>query len=593
MSKGLKRNAAKSKLNSGIKPVTSTLPMGLFLVGCGGGSDGGSTNQSQNQSFGSNSQSLTSFTTPVSTVFSQTYANPVSLSAPSTDQSRAESYLSAFKEKTVLADLANKNSIDGLLIANDTTPRKTEYWKNQSAQDTISFSFFDTDLKLLDQTAYEADPLTREVYENGFHTFSDTQKEAVRNALNEFEKVLDVQFVEVTEQNNEVGTIRFGMSQSALAGDTVAFAQTPGHYWASNGDVWFNSSFKDEDISSGTWFYHVVLHEIGHAMGLSHPHEGGAVTLDSTLDQTNYTLMSYEQPTWAYFGSGADRYFAISESLMVYDIQALQHLYGANSTHNTGNTKYQFDPNTPTSLTIWDAGGEDLLDFSNFSQACDIDINDGSYSTIRYASWNPSENFGIAFNTFIENVSGSQANDTVTGNELNNEIFGNNGNDTLYGQAGNDVFNSSATSRGGVDTMYGGTGDDTYYLLNARDIVIELVSEGTDTVYTQTSYTLPSNVENVIGYGTQGGLSVTGNGLDNVIAGSSGNDTLVGGDGADDFLIYLSMGDDRVTDFNETEGDEVVLAYGLLGYIYEETSTGATYSLSDGSSLELVYELVA
>ena len=53
------------------------------------------------------------------------------------------------------------------------------------------------------------------------------------------------------------------------------------------------------------------------------------------------------------------------------------------------------------------------------------------------------------------------------------------------------------------------------------------------------------------------------------------------------------MGNDKVTDFNSDEGDEVLLAYGLSGYQFTNTSTGAMYSLKDGSSLELVYEFIA
>ena len=147
------------------------------------------------------------------------------------------------------------------------------------------------------------------------------------------------------------------------------------------------------------------------------------------------------------------RDITISDSLMVYDIQALQYMYAANNDYNSGNTKYEFDPTRPNSWTIWDGGGEDLLDFSNFNYRCDIDLNDGAYSTIRYAGWNPEDNFGIAFNTFIENVSGSQSNDTIKGNELDNEISGNNGNDTLYGGAGNDVFDWASGSRGGTWTQ--------------------------------------------------------------------------------------------------------------------------------------------
>ena len=74
---------------------------------------------------------------------------------------------------------------------------------------------------------------------------------------------------------------------------------------------------------------------------------------------------------------------------------------------------------------------------------------------------------------------------------------------------------------------------------------------------------------------------------------SSLMEALEGGDGADGFLLYLGMGNDKVIDFNSSEGDELLLANGLTGYQFANTSTGAVYSLEDGSSLELVYELIA
>ena len=598
-----KNSFLKSKARA--KVAFSASPLGFLLAACGGGGGGKNevsdkggdvtitTSTDTSSNYGTNSQNLLSYSFMDKNLFNGDYQAAQELAFPSSDQSLSVTYLTGYNNQTALTALSGRNEIDGLLYTNYLGSSKTEYWQGTGAENKISFSFFNTNLLLLDENAYVGGGGSG-VYNNGFHDFSDAQKDAVIIALLEFEKVINVKFIEVAEENNQVGTIRFGMSQDELGDNITAFAWQVDDYWSTAGDIWLDTNHNGADLGKGTYEFLTLIHEIGHAMGLAHPHEGGAQTLQSELDFINYTVMSYESPDWAYFGSGSNRDITISDSLMVYDIQALQYMYGANNDYNSGNTKYEFDPTKPTSLTIWDSGGEDLLDFSNFNYGCRIDLNDGAYSTIKYAGWNPVNNFGIAFNTFIENVSGSQANDTIIGNELDNEISGNNGNDTLYGGAGNDVFNWAEGSRGGTDTMYGGSGNDIYVLSNAgSDVVVELAQEGTDLVYTTTSYSAPSNVENVFGFGNQGSLTIKGNNLDNVLCGSELNDILEGGGGADDFLLYVGMGNDKVIDFNSTEGDEVLLARGLSSYEYSDTSTGAVYSLADGSSLELVYEFIA
>ena len=57
-----------------------------------------------------------------------------------------------------------------------------------------------------------------------FMNLAMPRKTAVRTALLEFEKVINVEFVEVAEENDQVGTIRFGISQDEMADNTVAFA---------------------------------------------------------------------------------------------------------------------------------------------------------------------------------------------------------------------------------------------------------------------------------------------------------------------------------------------------------------------------------
>jgi Ca2+-binding RTX toxin-like protein len=96
----------------------------------------------------------------------------------------------------------------------------------------------------------------------------------------------------------------------------------------------------------------------------------------------------------------------------------------------------------------------------------------------------------------------------------------------------------------GRDTMAGGTGDDTYVVENSGDKAIENANEGIDIVKSSVSYTLGSNVENLV---LMDGANIngTGNDEDNIISGNAGNNILAGLGGAD--ILYGGSGNDTAT----------------------------------------------
>ncbi|ADX48579.1 Ig family protein [Paracidovorax avenae ATCC 19860] len=112
-------------------------------------------------------------------------------------------------------------------------------------------------------------------------------------------------------------------------------------------------------------------------------------------------------------------------------------------------------------------------------------------------------------------------------------ITGTSRNDTLTGTSGNDTIDGLA----GADTMSGLAGDDTYIVDNTGDKVVESANAGTDTVMSSVTYTLPSNVENLVLTGSSA-INGTGNALDNRLTGNAGANVLTGGAGAD----YLDGG---------------------------------------------------
>jgi Peptidase M10 serralysin C terminal len=84
--------------------------------------------------------------------------------------------------------------------------------------------------------------------------------------------------------------------------------------------------------------------------------------------------------------------------LQLYDISALQYLYGAATSRNPGNTVYSYSSGNPME-SIWDTGGIDFISAAGRSASVIINLNDTAFSSIGFAANNleePSKNISIA-----------------------------------------------------------------------------------------------------------------------------------------------------------------------------------------------------
>ncbi|WP_017720648.1 calcium-binding protein [Kamptonema formosum] len=179
-------------------------------------------------------------------------------------------------------------------------------------------------------------------------------------------------------------------------------------------------------------------------------------------------------------------------------------------------------------------------------------------------------------NTIIGNatdnyLNGGAGNDTIDGGAGNDNLSGSSGNDSLIGGEGNDTLDGY----GGNHTLIGGAGDDVYNPSGTLDQLIEDAGAGTDTVYSNGSWTLGANLENLVlwdgvrGTGNALNNSITGNANSNTLSGLEGNDTLDGGDngtdtltggaGSDSFRLK-SYGADVIADFSAAEADKILLS---------------------------------
>ncbi len=319
--------------------------------------------------------------------------------------------------------------------------------------------------------------------------FNSKQREDIRAALDEIEKYINVKFVEVIEGEESVGTIRFAMKEitdeEGHYREGIAATADPVSTAPRGGDIFFNKWFATADFSNGLVAMFVgsegarsqtgigdvtiMYHEIFHALGMEHPNDNPDKPFPAEKNFREYTVMAGE-----FSVDGASTHiidgkeYAIASTPMAYDVAALQYLYGANSKHNSGDTVYTFDPNTPEIKLIWDGGGTDTLNLSNFSVSSTINLNDGSYSTLPFNGWSLKNNISIAFGAVIENVITGSGADVIIGNSSNNVITGGSGGDTIDGGAGIDqaVYTENFTDvslvkSGNVWNITSGTDIDT------------------------------------------------------------------------------------------------------------------------------------
>ena len=454
----------------------------------------------------------------------------------------------------------------------------------------------------------------------GFSRFNPAQIQQAELALTSWSDVANITFVRVGSGSSDEAaysnqaSILFSNYSSGVEGAS-AFAFLPGNpaISARSGDVWLNVSLGyNATPTANNYGGAVIVHELGHAIGLSHPSNYDAVAgqtftyaanAEYYQDSRQYTVMSYFNEG----NTGASYSGRYASAPQLDDIAAAQAEYGVNTTTRTGDTTYGFGSNagrswfeatasTKVVFAVWDAGGTDTLDFSGYSNGQKIDLREGHFSDVGGLVGN----VAVAAGAKIEDARGGSGVDTIYGNALANWLRGEAGDDTINGLAGDDRLdgndgNDTITGGDGFDRINGNIGNDFAYGGEGVDWVVggqnndQLFGEaGDDIVY--------GNLGNDICYGGMGSDIVRGGQGDDVLSGDDGNDWLAGdrgadnitgGLGADIFYSFAGSGSDLITDFNRAQGDRIQLDAGQARSIYQ-SGANAIIDLGGGDQVILV-----
>ena len=294
----------------------------------------------------------------------------------------------------------------------------------------ITYSFLDTG----HTTAMYNNPKEGFTEGFGYTSFSEEQRDAARIAINNWDELVAVSFVEVQGEGDADITMA-----NTTTGPAQAHAYIPHDYagiygpiipqynylhrWQKFlGDVWVADPYapaaeggnsSNAQLDPGQYGLQTLNHELGHSLGLSHPGnynfsddtdgdgEPDPITYTGDAqyfqDSHQFTIMSYfdAYETGAQYIDWNVMRFIYPSTPMVDDVLVIQQKYGVDTTTRTGNDTYGFNATAGVTneamrfaegetfavFTIWDAGGNDTLDLSGYHTDSIIDLREGGYSS--------------------------------------------------------------------------------------------------------------------------------------------------------------------------------------------------------------------
>ncbi|CAN5818706.1 hypothetical protein BH11PSE3_BH11PSE3_37900 [soil metagenome] len=337
----------------------------------------------------------------------------------------------------------------------------------------------------------------------GFAVLSDAQQAASQTTFGLVSYYTNLSFRGVAEPDD--AAIRLSVADGSRASPPD---------WNTQGDTFFGSngvvpaSVGGVPQYFGTDGFLTIMHEIGHALGLKHGHyevltppsPRSEVALAANVNDNEFSIMTYA----SYLGSEINPYSpaptsakegSAPQSFMMYDIAALQAMYGADFGRIGSTDTYRWNSGTGQQTindqaapwtgvsatgkifsTVWTQGafatydlrgfGQDQIDdlrpghFLKFSDGqlanltSDPDIADGTAGFTAHGNIYNTLTAHGDLRSLIANLITGAGDDTLIGNDRDNHLSGNAGRDILVTNGGDDIVSGGA----GADTSYFGPG---------------------------------------------------------------------------------------------------------------------------------------
>ena len=392
-----------------------------------------------------------------------------------------------------------------------------------------------------------------------FAGLTPAQQAAVLTAFKMIEQFTQLTFVPAASGTAADAALRFAQV-TAMSG---AHAGLPFPDYNGRGDTVLGQNGVVTASYIGSDGFNTIIHELGHALGLKHGHEAAYdnPALPDEVNDSEFSVMTY----WSYMNAGgitAAVNGSSTQTYQMFDIAALQAMYGANFGSEGKQATYSWDGTT----------GLETLVVDSVTQAQLITAANKTGNTIFETVWTQ----GATATYDLSNFTDNQLDNMNPGQWM---MFSAAQLALLDSQAGAPQYAPSHTYYALFSMFSSGA-----QVVDSRPLIEQSYAQGN--VYNTLLFNgqTVSEISNLTA--GSGNDTITGNDLGNVIHGGDGDDTISGGGGTN--TLYGEAGNDTLTSDGGVN-DRLIGGVGDDTYIVKSASAVIVEQPNEGTDTAQVY----